>query len=358
MKTVRKIAAAFYHKLCEKSYGWSVILSKLLYFHYRKDSAINTSIQRYAANAKGIGLSEKKLKQTLLANRAHYKITYDEYFMFRFYDLNDKGKRLFVGDYERKELLNGIGTEKSRELFDQKDQTYEHFQKYYKRKALKVTGEGGTDRKNYISFIESHEEFMVKALNKGCGQGIYKVRKPDISFNEENLYEKIKNDGGALLEEVIEQAPDLSSFHPESVNTIRIATLNNKGTISLLFAFIRIGREKSVVDNGGAGGIIASIDLETGIIDTYGITEDMNEYLFHPDTGKQIAGYRIPRWKEAVDLAIELAGELPEHPCVGWDLALTREGWVMVEGNRRTMLVGPQLTRHKGCRDLVDRYFT
>jgi uncharacterized protein YqfA (UPF0365 family) len=62
-----------------------------------------------------------------------------------------------------------------------------------------------------------------------------------------------------------------------------------------------MGQDKRIVDNAGAGGIMARIDSMTGVISTTGADEANKKYITHPDTGVTIEGFKIPRWKEAVD---------------------------------------------------------
>lgn len=54
--------------------------------------------------------------------------------------------------------------------------------------------------------------------------------------------------------------------------------------------YLKVGRAGSVVDNGGAGGIIINIDKETGELVTDGVREDNTVYARHPDSGMPFKG--------------------------------------------------------------------
>ena len=54
-----------------------------------------------------------------------------------------------------------------------------------------------------------------------------------------------------------------------------------------------------------------------------------------------------------MDLAIRLAETEPAEWGVGWDLALTDGGWVLVECNRGGAVLGPQMVQQKGMRTVV-----
>lgn len=52
-----------------------------------------------------------------------------------------------------------------------------------------------------------------------------------------------------------------------------------------------------------------------------------------------IPGFQVPRWDEAVELVTRLANVIETNNYVGWDIALTDKGWVMIEGNPRGQFV-------------------
>lgn len=138
-------------------------------------------------------------------------------------------------------------------------------------------------------------------------------------------------------------------FHPESVNTVRITTILYKDRVEIIHPFFRTGRGNSVVDNGGSGGIINAVDVETGII--IGSADEMGiHYETHPESDLPLLGFKMPRWEEAKKLAVELAHVMPDNHYCGWDLALTDNGWVLQEANDRGEFVGFQLPTTKGFR--------
>ena len=153
--------------------------------------------------------------------------------------------------------------------------------------------------------------------------------------------------GGFIVEELIIQDEKMAAFHPSSVNTLRLSTVRFDNRVEIIHPFMRIGRGGKVVDNGGAGGLLSNIDPDTGKIF---VCMDENAISFekHPDSGIDIIGFEIPRWKEAVALAKELATVVKGQRWAGWDLALTDKGWVMVEGNAMSQFVGWQIPTQKG----------
>ena len=92
----------------------------------------------------------------------------------------------------------------------------------------------------------------------------------------------------------------------------------------------------------------AKVNPETGevlsVVDEYGHT-----FTKHPDNGISLIGYKIPFWKEAFDMAKLLAQIMPGLHYAGWDLALTKSGWVLVEGNPCAQMVF-QISEQQGFR--------
>lgn len=165
------------------------------------------------------------------------------------------------------------------------------------------------------------------------------------------LIEKLDDEyrKGCVVEELIIQSQELAKFHPNSVNTVRITTILYKNRTDIIYPFFRTGRGDSIVDNGGAGGIINAIEPSTGII--YASADEMGiHYTEHPETHYQLIGYQMPYWNEAVELAKELAQVMPDNHYCGWDLALTDQGWVLQEANDRGEFIGFQLPTRKGFR--------
>lgn len=53
----------------------------------------------------------------------------------------------------------------------------------------------------------------------------------------------------------------------------------------------------------------------------------------HPNTGAQIAGATLHRWDEVRAFAIAAHKVFGDRVIVGWDIAVTPDGPVLVEGN-------------------------
>ena len=178
------------------------------------------------------------------------------------------------------------------------------------------------------------------------GTGIQKMK----ACGYETLKQILKDyEEGAVMEGLIQQNEAMAAVNPSSANTVRVTTFIADGKVHILHPFALFGRKGHVVNNGSQGGIICKLDAERGVVvaccDKHG-----RPFEVHPDSGISLIGFQVPHWDEAKSLAVELAGVLPQCRYVGWDLAYTDGGWVMVEGNSRGQFVGFQAPTRKGIR--------
>ena len=134
------------------------------------------------------------------------------------------------------------------------------------------------------------------------------------------------------------------------MNTIRCITFKTNNGVETPYAFMRVGREGSFVDNGGAGGILIGIDVKTGILDTDGYDEYDNKYSSHPDTKVDFKGSQIPAWEELVYLCKEAASKVKDISYLSWDLAYTEKGWIVIEVNEVGQFIGPQIVMKRGIK--------
>jgi hypothetical protein len=96
-----------------------------------------------------------------------------------------------------------------------------------------------------------------------------------------------------------------------------------------------MGRRGAAVDNFCGGGLVAQVDTASGVIFTTGRDKNGKEYIFHPDSGKQIVGFQIPDWEGYKAFASQLAKKYPSMRYVGWDIIKDAKGdFCVIEGNK------------------------
>ncbi len=143
--------------------------------------------------------------------------------------------------------------------------------------------------------------------------------------------------------EFIEQGAFGASLYPRTTNTMRLLTMWDVNTNEPFIpaAAQRIGTKRSEpVDNWARGGLSASIDCESGQLSRAASCPigkaRLSWHENHPDTGSPIAGLHVPNWLQVKSDLLDAARRLPYLKLIAWDLVITDNGVVAIEGNATT----------------------
>jgi len=90
-----------------------------------------------------------------------------------------------------------------------------------------------------------------------------------------------------------------------------------------------------VVDNFHSGGMSAVVDNETGVVIGPALDKSMRRFETHPVSGIRFEGFQLPYWPEAIEMVHAACRKHPEMTVIGWDVCLTDNGPILIEGNRR-----------------------
>lgn len=188
----------------------------------------------------------------------------------------------------------------------------------------------------FTKFCEAHPVFVVKPRFGFGGKGVY-MQSVANEDGIEGLYARLVKED-VVVEEVIRQHPALEALHPDSVNTVRLNTFYTDDSLDILSGAIRIGNNGAVIDNRSGGGMAASLDIATGLVSTAAVDKKSNRYILHPLTGQQIVGLQVPFWSEILSLIEAAYRVYPKCSYIGWDVAVTPEGPILVEANGRAQV--------------------
>lgn len=301
--------------------------------YYQKGlEMISKAIRDFKENNDDVAvrLSEKELKKDMIYTLHRFGADFQEYLVFEFYSRNTFGREEFITNKKRYEYYHLLNDDDNFLLFEDKKKTYEIFGQYYGRDVLPVDNK--EDRDAFLAFAEKHATFMYKPVGGAEGRGIQKI---EVSSPAEAgaFFDGVIDKGRFLAEELIIQDKRMAVLHDSSVNTVRVPAIICKGEIKIFHPFFRVGVGDAVVDNNGFGGIAASVDAETGIVYTRGLTKKGHWYVKHPDTNTPIVGFQIPEWDALIELTKQLTPLVEGTRYIAWDFALTEKGWVVVEAN-------------------------
>jgi hypothetical protein len=137
-----------------------------------------------------------------------------------------------------------------------------------------------------------------------------------------------------LLEERIRPHPALAELVGPTLCCVRIVTfIRLDGTPSILGAVYKLQPEPLGVDHLSFGAIGSWVDLESGKL-----TPGRSRYGFGytsviPGTDRTFVGFQLPHWTDVKHLALRAACVFPAARSIGWDIAISTQGPVLIEGN-------------------------
>jgi hypothetical protein len=141
-----------------------------------------------------------------------------------------------------------------------------------------------------------------------------------------------------LVQPALINHPAVAGITSGALATIRLVTMRTiEAVVQPVLAYYRIPTGTAMIDSYCVGGLAASIDLPTGRLGraaSLAMSSAAESTDSHPDTGDPITGVVLPDWPATVALAKRAHAVAPGlAPVIGWDIALTPEGPLLVEGN-------------------------
>ena len=247
------------------------------------------------------------------------------------------------------------------ELID-RESFYKKYSKYIKRKWA-LTKE--------ISFDSFRELF------DGATKVVYKSQYQDESsdvliFSLENeadflnVYKKICELPGGIVEEYLEQKKEMMDLYPNSVNTIKFAALMTDKTnlgistekAHIIYSALTIGSDGSVTDSIYKGGLAVGVDIKEGRTKTGGANIEGEFFKTHPDSSIMIKDFIIPFFDKALEIVLSAAEEV--RGFYEWSIAVTEDGPELIGINAYPgpeLLQLPYVSPARGKRARMNKYF-
>ena len=198
----------------------------------------------------------------------------------------------------------------------------------------------------YLS-TRKDRDTILKKVDGECGDGVYLLSYSNgawqVNHKKIEIADFIKQIEKSIyiIQDRVIQHEKLNQINPSCVNTIRFVTiLDNEKRAQEFAHFLRIGVGDSIKDNRATGGYAVNIN-SVGVLASRAIGHH-DSITVHPDTGTVFDGFQIPFWDEVRDLVKRVHEQLPDIKSIGWDVAITPNGPVLIEGNDNWEMGGPQ----------------
>lgn len=177
-----------------------------------------------------------------------------------------------------------------------------------------------------------YDKFVIKpSIETGGGKNVQIV---DISKldNEKKVslikdfFKVYKKD--FIVQEVINQTQELQQFNPDSLNTIRLMSLNINNKVSVLSAFLRIGAKGMVIDNLSSGGMFVGIN-SSGQLKDYALNRKWERIKESP-SGIKFKNQKINSYDKIVNSVKVLHASIPLVCLIAWDITIDKQGEVII----------------------------
>lgn len=266
------------------------------------------------------------VKRDMIKNFIKYGIGYTDYLKGDYINLTSEQKKTYVTTKSYYKLLRYLNNPKYDATMSDKIVFNKIFDKYLGRSWIDLRR---TSLEEFKKFLKGKKNVFAKPPTDFGGHGIEKISVKDIE-DVQKLYQRLKSKKLNLIEEEIIQAKELDKLNPYAVNSFRIVTLVKDNKAYILANALRINIDDAIA----IGCQDAYMRLsEDGKICSRVVDDVANVYEEHPIAKIKFSTVKVPYVKEAFDMALKAALEVPEVRYVGWDIAITEKGPVIMEGN-------------------------
>ena len=313
----------------------------------------SANYRRFFQNLSVIAKKEKRFFPGLVWDTGwcvfRYGMALTDYLNYEIYRRNRKERKAYLGTRKENAFYETVSPAAYKKRFTVKQNFLREFKDYTRRDCI-VPGEDSFEA--FCEFLDKNPQFMSKPYDGLGGQDVKKVNTADITDRQAYYDSCVEN--RIFLEQLVHQHPDMNVLCPASVNTMRIMTFNDNGKSEILWMGLRVGNGVNAVDNFHAQGMAVAIDMETGKLKGEAIDKDCNRYRVHPTTNVTFDGFQIPDFQAAKELVLKGALESDKILVIGWDVALSEDGPVVIEANRRPGFDIVQVLDGRGRKDMVE----
>ena len=255
-----------------------------------------------------------------------YGAGYYDYQEFEFYLLSRKERKTYLTRVKNNEIVKKYNNKDYFEELDNKVTFNNRFKEYLKRDFLVIKN----NQDEFEKFLKKYKEVIVKPIDGEGGHGVEKITY-EKGIDIESIYKDLVKNNQLLVEECIKQHNDINKLYSKSVNTLRLFTFFDGKEAHVLNSVFKIGNG-GITDNFSSGSMYTFVS-DDGEVIVPAIDQADNIYEKHPITKENILGYKVPEYKKACNLVCKAAKEIKELKYIGWDVAISDKGPVIVEGN-------------------------
>lgn len=253
-----------------------------------------------------------------------YGTGYYDYQEFEFYNLNKEERKTYLTRVKNNAIVKMFNDRDKFYLFDNKYEFNKLFDKYLKRNWMFLND----NYDDFVKFCEDKNEIIVKPVDGCGGVGVELIKVDKDKLNK--IYNKLVKNKQLIVEEKIVQHKDMAKLNDSSVNTLRIVSYYDGVDTHILNVVLKIGNG-GITDNFSSGSMYTFV--KDGNIIVPAIDRDDNIFKVHPISHINLIGYKVPNFDKCINMVCECVKIVPDVKYVGWDVAITKNGVSLIEGN-------------------------
>lgn len=275
---------------------------------------------------------------------------HDSYYKFRLWDKANSHKAIkYVQHHEIIKLLPYLNRALDLDKIDNKDRFYEACASLKLPTIPIILKQEPAEAITWYAENNRlpHRDLFVKYSNMCCGYGAEswqyvateggQWKRGDLLLDETALLNYCgakSQETTVIIQPQVRNHPCIAKYSHRGLCTLRVVTYKLPGQApEILITSWRMPRGNEDTDNFAAGGIAAGVSHAGKLMPAVGKSVLQGPYSRHPDTNAQIEGATLARFHDMTALALAAHTKFSEPIFLGWDVALTEDGPLLVEAN-------------------------
>lgn len=221
--------------------------------------------------------------------------------------------------------------------------------------------------KDLDALFETDSPFVLKNVVLEAGDGFMlctpkhgKLLIGDNLIDLNGIKRKISSFKWIIQQRITSHAA-IRKVNATALNTTRIVTIRSgSGECAFLAGFQAFATGNGEIDSWGRGSVYVGFDYRQNLLTGPGYyhpgIKGPGTTVRHPDSQIEFDGYHIPFLQESVSLCLKAHRLLYNHFVIGWDVAITDNGPLIVEANEKPGMNAVQCI-DGGLRYKIKRYF-
>jgi len=196
---------------------------------------------------------------------------------------------------------------------------------------------------------EAQQDLFLKPITGARGEGAHRWHWLAGTQGAEGVYQNtqglklsraeframlrtLSQKRGYLVQPCLANHPAIADLSPGALATVRIVTGRTPdGAIELIAATFKMAWRPSIINTYGLNSPVNRTTGQLGC--AYSYHPVCNGFAQHPTTGAPIIARLLPDWQATATLAQQAHQHFPGYVFLGWDVALTPQGPLLLEGN-------------------------